>query len=180
MNAKRLAIACLLLLFVPRAAAMSVDVATNACVMQQPTSHYYHLCYGAEVGVASKSERIGMKLAYAERPEFNSGGFADKESLTSLRLTTKLTKAKDHGLHAGFGVGQLYGYIKSSEEFDGVSMRDYFMLGPIATIAYNIYLGNFYVRAHHETFVGYVNEQQVRTYVAWPYNFYGIKTGYRW
>ena len=65
-------------------------------------------------------------------------------------------------------------------EINGVSMRDYALNGPVASIAYAYHFGSFSVRAHHETFIGYVNQQQAETLVAWPYNFYGLKMGYRW
>jgi hypothetical protein len=161
--------------------AIAWKISSNSAVMQQPTSHYYHYCYGLDIDVSSADQRIGWRIQYIERPEFSSGGFKDKEYLSSSLLMSKLTKRKNHGLHAGFGIAQLNGYIKSENgDINGVSERTVTMNGPSASIEYAGQYAGLSGAIFHQTFIGYVSQKQIETRVAWPYNFFGIKIGYQW
>lgn len=173
------------LLLVSRAQGASLAVSTSAGVMQQPTSHYYHACYGMNLDAATDKQNFLARISYVERPEFVTSvatdtnqktRFADKEFAGFVLIGSKLTKTRSHGLYALFGAGQMRGYITSSTNLD----RKFSLPGVTAMAEYQVQKKQLVFAAGHQTFVGYVDKTQLNALVAWPYNFFQASIGYRW
>ena len=165
------------------ARAVTVKAATTAGLMQQPTSHYYLFSYGAEAEVQSDSEGAILRLQYIERPEFRTMGFRDKDYGGFVLAGTKLGKEKSRGLYAFIGLGQMAGYTKSVAGAPGISRpetRYYALNGPTASLEYLAHLGPVDLAIGHQTFVGFVDKDEMQAYVAWPYNFFSASMGFRW
>ena len=168
--------------------AATVTVGTMGGLMLQPTSHYYLAVYGATVNVDDDKQGLLTRLAYVERPEFRDAGFADKDYGGFLSVGTKVTKQTFLGgnLYAYLGVGRMSGYTKlDSHSVPGVAAAadglrtssSYAVDGPTATFEYATQLGRTVFALGHQTFIGYVDEFQLKSYVAWPYNFYHASCG---
>ena len=169
----------------PASFAASLGFLSTAGVLQQPTSHYYHACYGFGIEAANDKKSLITRLHYMERPEFSTQiasedgqpvRYVDKESGGFLTLGTRLSRTQKHGLFAYFGLGQMTGYIRSS---DGIK-RGFSLPGPTASIEYQKQFGNMFVTIGHQTFAGYVDRTQLYAFVAWPYNIFNLNIGYRW
>lgn len=169
----------------------ALKLATTAGLMQQPTSHYYCAVYGVVVDFGTENESFLTRASYVERPEFRSNGFVDKEYGWFAQIGSKLTKAKSHGLYAYIGAGRMRGYMKLDKDFDrpqasssstatsiNVSKRSFTLPGATATLEYAARLGSTTLAASHQTFIGYVDDQQLEAKVAWPYNFFQLTLGY--
>lgn len=161
---------------------MTVKIGSSGGLMQQPTSHYYHAAYGVSVDLATDSQKGIVRAHYIERPEFRSLGFADKDYGWFGQVGTKVLGAKDHGLFAFFGMGRMEGYVKADpDRIDSdVNERKYALPGPTASIEYAWALGPIDLSVNHQTFIGYVSQEEVEAYVAWPYNFFMLQAGVRW
>ena len=159
------------------------DAGTLNGVMVQPTSNYYHMVYGAYVGMQTESEKLGWQAGYLERPLFKDEGFADKEWSYYAVLGSKLveTSSKTFGVWGGVGWSRVSGYIKplanAAEEAAALPERDFLIDGPAADL--ELYLRWHAVRLSlaHQTFVGFASAMQTSAYVAWPYNFLMLKLG---
>jgi hypothetical protein len=164
------------------AAAVTLEVGTTGGLMQQPTSHYYHAVYGAYFETGRDSEALLGRAAYIERPEFRAAGFIDKDFGYFAMAGTKVTKTKDRGLYAYFGVGRMEGYVKVDPDGDASSdlePRTYAMPGPTALLEYLWRFKGLTLSVNHQTFVGYQDKTQLKAYVAWPYNFFQVNAAYR-
>lgn len=165
--------------------AASVGFLTSAGVLQQPTSHYYHACYGVSIEAANNRQSFVLRINYLERPEFATEvtsesedkiRYTDKEYGGFLTLGTKLTKQPKHGLFAYFGGGRMAGQIRASDRQE----RSFSLPGLTAAIEYQRQFGNVILAAGHQTFAGYVDQAQLYAFVAWPYNIFNASIGYRW
>jgi hypothetical protein len=174
-------------LFLPSlaASAATFTVITSGGVLQQPTSHYYHACYGLGLEAASDRQSIIGRISYIERPEFGTEvesetgeriRFRDKDYGGFVTVGTKLTKQPKHGLFAYFGGGRVAGYIRTS---NGES-RGFALPGLTTIVEYQAQVGRFVFAAGHQTFAGYVDTAQLYAFVAWPYNVFNASMGYRW
>ncbi len=155
---------------------------TTAGVMQQPTSHYYHATYGAELTAGTSSEAFLVRSTYLERPEFRGGDYADKDYGWFFLLGSKVTKKPHHGLYAYFGGGRMAGYTKTSVATNsGASAKsNYIQSGLVTGVDYAVTIGHFELAAEHMLFVGAVDEFQLRSYVGWPFTFFQIRAGAKW
>lgn len=166
------------------ALAVTFSIGTTGGLMQQPTSHYYHAVYGGYVESGTDSEKFLTRVAYIERPEFKAAGFIDKDYGYFALIGTKVTKTTSHGLYAYFGAGKMAGYIKqdpnasSRVEYDDLKERDYAMPGPTALLEYMWRYKGLTAGVNHQTFIGYQDKSQLRSYVAWPYNFFQVNLSY--
>lgn len=167
------------------ATAATFGILTTAGVMQQPTSHYYHACYGTSIDASTEKQGFVARVSYIERPEFSTTvtsetsektQFHDKEYAIFGLFGTKATKTRSHGLYVFFGGGRVNGYINSSSGLD----RKFSLPGASAVAEYQLHKNNFILAAGHQTFAGYVDDVQLKALVAWPYNFFHASIGYRW
>ncbi len=166
-----------------QARAVTVRVDSAAGLMQQPTSHYYHLIYGGQVTVATQTENVFWRGSYLERPAFKTVGYKDKDYGWFALVGTKLTKTKDYGVFASIGAGQVAGYIKSDKAAAGITRnerRSYRLRGPTVALDYEVRFGPVQWSIGHQTFVGFVDRSEVEAYVAWPYNFFQTTLGVVW
>lgn len=184
---RKLQLAYLSAFFIPSfaASAATFAVLTSGGVLQQPTSHYYHACYGLGLEAASDKQGVIGRIHYIERPEFETEvesetgeriRFQDKDYGGFVTVGTKLTKQPKHGLFAYFGAGRVAGYIRTS---DGQS-RGFALPGLTTIVEYQAQVASFVFAAGHQTFAGYVDTAQLYAFVAWPYNVFNASMGYRW
>lgn len=149
-------------------------------IMKQPSSNYYHFTYGGYGEFGNEKETILLRIGYVERPLYSELGFQDQESMIFAILGTKILNNKWHGLYAYFGYGEVTGFIKADDNIDpnlqGVK-RDFRLPGPTAAIEYNLRLFKLDIALSHQTLIGYTDNEQLRAYVAWPYNFIFLKIG---
>lgn len=151
--------------------------------MQQPTSHYYHAVYGGSVEGGTDSQSFLFRGSYVERPEFRAAGFRDKDYGWFGAAGTKVTKSKDHGLYAFFGLGRMAGYVKADTDTDtegAVKDRVFGVSGPTASLEYLYRWKMLDLAVNHQTFIGYVDDTQLKAFVAWPYNFFQVSAGFVW
>ena len=154
------------------AASWEADTVTG--VMEQPTSHYYHLIFGASVQGGTTSEGFLVKGTYWQRPTFEAAGYADQDEGWWGMVGTKVTKEKDRGLYAYAGFGRVGGWVKDLSQG---SKSTYLVNGPVFDVEYALHFGHFSMAVGHQQFIGYVSKFQVDAYVAWPYSFYTINLG---
>lgn len=172
-------LACCLLVSAD-AYAWSIEPAISGGLMQQPTSNYYLACYGLSVDLSNQDETFMSRLSYAERPEFNRNGFAEKDSIGLFMAGTTAAKFKYGTVKAFFGGGSAYGYVAKvdSDNRTILDRRTYQLPGPAAAVEYVLVAGHFSFAVNHTTFIGYGGKEQTEALVAWPYNFYLLSSGY--
>lgn len=165
------------------AIATTWDIAATTGVMQQPTSHYYLGMYGVTADLGTDSQKLMARISYLERPKFKSAGFVDQDFGWFGLVGTKVTKEKDRGLYAFFGFGRMGGTVKlvpSGAPPPAKTTSSYLINGPTAALEYAVHFGHFYVALGHQTFIGYVDQDQLNAFVAWPYNFFQLNAGVTW
>ena len=143
-------------------------------VMQQPTSHYYHLTYGTYLEAASDKKGFLFRLRYAERPKFSTTDFEDQEQAMFTTLGTQVLKSKYGALYGYFGGGNIKGSIRSKESN---TTRTYELSGLTTEISWAVHFKHFEVALEHQTFVGLASQHEVEAYVGWPFNFYRLSIG---
>ena len=166
-----------------QAEAVVLRVDSTAGLMQQPTSHYYHVIYGGQVSLATASEHVVWNTSYFQRPTFKNLGYADKDYGWFTTIGTKLTKSKDSGVFAAIGGGSVGGWVKTDKNASGIAKsetRSFRLIGPTVTLDYEYRLGPVQWSVGHQTFVGFVDRSEVMAYVAWPYNFFTTTMGVTW
>lgn len=162
--------------FAVPARAVTYHIDSGAGIMQQPTSHYYHFVYGAQISAASQAEGFQWRASYIERPAFKDLGYEDKDFGWFTMVGTKLTKSsKTSGVYALGGGGRVSGYIKDSTQKHGFAL-----VGPTVALEYVYRLGPVQWTIGHQTFVGFVDKDEVEAYVAWPYTFFNTTLGFAW
>lgn len=160
---------------------VTFQIGPTGGLMQQPTSNYYHAVYGGYLQAATDNEGFITRLAYTERPEFRSVGFADKETFTLGMIGSKFTKGKSHGLYAFVGGGQTRGYVRRLESIDGeVNQRSFVLGGPSFSMDYAFHFGALDFGISHTLFVGYGGRTEFDARVAWPYNITLIQMALHW
>jgi hypothetical protein len=167
------------------AVALSIRAATTGGVMQQPTSHYYLACYGGRLDLATDADGLVMRASYVERPEFRSVGYADKEYGYFALVGTRVTKGKTGpALTAFIGAGRMHGYVArldTDSAPEGATNRRSFQLPGLSTaLEYGGRWHGLDLAVGHQAFIGYVDDEQLDAYVAWPYNFFQVSAGYAW
>lgn len=154
-------------------------VASVAGVMQQPASHYYHAIYGAQGALESDSSRIVLRLGAFERPVFSNQGYEDQDLGSYGLVGSKLTQSKRHGLYAFIGPGQIHGYTTTTS-LETNDSRRYKLRGSLFAMEYQVSISSFDLCLNHMQFIGSFDNDQLGSYVAWPFSFYLVSLGYRW
>jgi hypothetical protein len=166
------------------AQAVSVRAATTGGLMQQPTSHYYLACYGGRVDLATAGDGFVARASYVERPEFRSEGYADKEYGYFALIGTRVTKsASEPALTAFIGAGRMHGYVARTDtegHEDETNRRSFRLPGLTTALEYGGRWHSLDLAVGHQAFIGYVDDEQLHAYVAWPYNFFQVSAGYAW
>ena len=155
-------------------------VATTGGLMQQPSSNYYLATYGLSAEAGTDTGSFLTRLTYIERPEFRDAGYADKDYGWFALVGTKLTKAPTHGLYAFFGVGRMAGYVETDQAKNktaGNLRRTFGVYGPTAALEYVAHWGRYDIGVGHRTLIGYVDNTELKSLVAWPYNFFEFHLG---
>ncbi len=168
------------LLVAAQARAVTFRAETTAGLMQQPTSHYYHLIYGGLFEISAEKDVAIGRVSYVERPAFKKSGFVDQDRGIFAMIGRKLGKAATHGVYPFFGVGQVSGYVRSDPAAAGITEREtrtFALPGLVAALEYQARFGPVAIGGGHQTFVGYVDADELRAFVAWPYNFYQVHAG---
>lgn len=142
--------------------------------MQQPTSHYYHLIYGASAQGGTTAEGLLVRGTYWQRPAFNAAGYRDQDYGWWGLVGTKVTKEKDRGLYAYCGFGRIGGYVSDLAQHQ---TSTYLVNGPVFDVEYELHYGRLSLAAGHQQFIGYVSQYQVDAYVAWPFSFFTVNVG---
>jgi hypothetical protein len=149
-------------------------------LMQQPTSNYYLACYGMNIDLENQNGAFIARAAYAERPEFNRNGFAEKDRTGLLLAGTTAAKIYGGSVRVFFGGGTASGYVSkiASDNKTTLDRRSYQLPGPSAAVEFAVNIGKIHFSLNHTTFIGYGGKIQTEAMVAWPYNFYFISAGY--
>lgn len=156
--------------------------ALTSGVMQQPTSSYYHVIYGAQVDLSSKSDGLILRGSYFERPAFKSVGYTDKDYGWSGLLGSKLAGQKNHVFLAFFGGARVFGYVKAvSPSEEGVSRdRSFHLPGITAAMEYRWQGERFFLGAGHQAIIGIGDSAQTDAFVAWPFSLFTLSFGGGW
>jgi hypothetical protein len=151
-------------------------------VMQQPTSSYYHLIYGAQADFGSSDGAILLRGSYFERPAFKRVGYVDQDYGWSALLGSKLASTKSHGFFAFFGAGRVAGYIKPVTPVeDGSSQsRSFNMPGLTASMEYKWLGDRLFLGAGHQTIICFGDSAQTEAFVAWPFSLFTLSVGAGW
>lgn len=169
-------------LFSKQLFSITFHVGTHSGVMTQPSSNYYHAVYGGYFDLGTDDRRFFSRVSYVERPKFTAAGYIDQDYAESFIIGTKVTKAKTHGLLAGIGGGLVGGYIKPDPDYPEANgeKRSYRLPGISTMIEYSLEWKHIDLGIGHQTFIGHADSEQLRAYVAWPYNFILIRLGAYW
>lgn len=164
--------------------AVTYKVGGAAGLMQQPTSQYYHTIYGGFGELASNTGKLALRYSYIERPRFYSAGFSEQEFGNFLTVGTYVwaSTSKVFTLNAHIGGGRMQGYITAEKDKDGATsdlpMRKYHLNGLTAIGEGELKWKLFNIALSHQTFVGFDDNDQLSSYVAWPYNYYMGRIGF--
>ena len=158
------------------------QAALTSGVMQQPTSSYYHLMYGAQVDLGSDDGSLLLRGSYFERPVFNSVGYTDKDYGWSGLFGSKLASSKRHSFFAFFGGARVAGYVKPvSPPEDGVSRdRSFNMPGITAAMEYRWLGERLFFGAGHQSIICFGDTAQTEAFVAWPFSLFTLSFGGGW
>jgi len=158
---------------------ITFHIGTHSGVMTQPSSNYYHAVYGGYFDLGSDDRWIFSRISYVERPKYSASGYIDQDYASSVVIGTKVTKAKTHGLLAGIGGGIVGGYIKPDPNYSDATgeKRSYKLPGLVTMIEYTLDWNHIDLGFGHQTFIGHAESEQLKAYVAWPYNFILIRIG---
>ncbi len=172
----------LLIFSATNARAVTVAAHSISGLMQQPTSQYYHLVYGAGAEISNDAQTVIGRIAYIERPVFAAAGFIDQESFIAATIGSKVTRRKNHGLYAFFGAGRVSGYIKPDPDITtetNLNRRGFSMNAATLTIEYGGQWQQLFASLSHQTMIGLVDKAQSEIKVAWPYQFFLANLGMR-
>jgi hypothetical protein len=156
---------------------ISWQTSGSAALMQQPSSQYYHYCYGGEFELRSNDASHAVKLSYLQRPEFSYGGFSDQEQAFALLYGGSLSSKSFLFKHAAayLGVSQISGSIT---EESSATTRTYSSNGLMYAFEWGKLKDRFTASVFHSSHVGFGSGYQSEAFVAWPYIFYGAKIGW--
>ena len=162
------AVVCLGLAPTGRAAALRPTVVSG--VMQQPTSQYYHLTYGAQLDLARKDDAALMRLQYLERPGFHNGGYVDQDFSGAFFFGASVLKGGSLGMNALLGGGYAWGYIKE-ENVDSPRHESYKLPGIATGLEARWTTSLVDVRLTHQMMICQSSKVQLEAYVAWPFTW---------
>lgn len=148
-------------------------------LLQQPASHYYHAIYGAQGSLETDSSKLILRLGAFERPVFSGDDYKDQDLGAFGLIGTKVTQTRNHGLYAFLGSGKIYGYTAATS-LGFESRRQYELRGAQFAMEYQANFGAFDFCLNHMQFIGSFSNDQLKSFVAWPFSFYLLSLGYRW
>ena len=169
-------------IWAPSSYGAMIHAALTSGVMQQPTSSYYHLIYGAQADIGTDDGGILVRGSYFERPVFRSVGYLDKDYSWSGLVGSKLASAKRHGFFAFFGGGRVAGYIKPADASEDGASRDrsFNMPGFTAAMEYKWLGDRMFLGAGHQAIICFGDSAQTEAYVAWPFSLFTLSLGAAW
>ena len=148
--------------------------------IQQPSSQYFLLAYSAAVSLEYRPAKAGISFVAIGRPVYSSSGYTDQDYGGFAELQKVVAERGKFALGAGFGFGQMRGYVKSTDENGGRS--DFRMNGPAATIDLRYATKkdrSFTARLSHTILPGLSTAAQTKAWVAWPWSVVMLGIGYR-
>jgi hypothetical protein len=146
--------------------------------MVQPSSNYYHFVYGGYLETGTDERGFLFRGGHVERPVFRSAGYADQDSASYVLVGTQLTRTSLQRFSAFAGGGAVRGYMK--EDRDHGERASYQIRGLMTAIEYQLDLIGLNLGVAHHAFIGFSSKEELRAYVAWPYNFLLLKMGMSW
>lgn len=152
----------------------------GAGTIQQPSSQYFLLAYSAGVSLEYRPAKAGVSFVAIGRPVYSSSGYEDQDYGGFAELQKVVAERGKFALGAGFGFGQMRGYIKSTDENGGRS--DVRMNGPAATIDLRYAAKkdrSFTVKLSHTILPGLSTAAQTKAWVAWPWSVVMLAIGYQ-
>jgi len=157
--------------------AIAWQTSASGAVMQQPSSQYYHYCYGGEFQIRSNDSARGLKISFLQRPEFNYGGFTDQESAIAVMYGGTLSSKSFlfNNAAAFVGASQIDGFIRENATN---TTRKFSSSGLIYAFEWGKLRDRFTAALFHSSHIGFGSDYQSEAFVAWPYIFYGAKVGW--
>jgi len=152
----------------------------GAGTIQQPSSQYFLLAYSASVSLEYRPAKAGVSFIAIGRPVYSSSGYEDQDYGGFAELQKVVAERGKFAVGAGFGFGQMRGYIKSTDENGGRS--DVRMNGPAATIDLRYAAKkdrSFTVKLSHTILPGLSTAAQTKAWVAWPWSVVMLAIGYQ-
>lgn len=150
--------------------AVSIRPTVISGVMQQPTSQYYHLAYGAQLDLARLDDAALMRWQYIERPAYHKGGYVDQDFSGAFFIGASVLKKSQVGVNALLGGGYAWGYLK--EEGGDMPRHEGYRLPGIATaLEARWTTSSFDVRLTHQVMICQNSQAQAEAYVAWPFTW---------
>ncbi len=144
-------------------------------VMLQPNSQYFHSTYGGAFTLSSPYANLHATLSYIERPKFSASGFSDQEAGVFLVLGREIPLKRNLLLSAAAGIGRQQGFLESPR----LDLHRNYHLDGLSTLGELRYSFSPYTFSLiHQTFVGIDGHEQLRSYVAWPFNFFNLAIGF--
>ncbi len=148
--------------------------------IQQPSSQYYLLAYSANVSFEYRPAKAGISFVAIGRPVYSSSDYKDQDYGGFAELQKIVAERGNFAVGAGFGYGEMRGYVKSTDENGGRS--DFRMSGPSATIDLRYTLGKgrpFTAKLSHTILPGLSTAAQTKAWVAWPWSIVMLGIGYQ-
>jgi hypothetical protein len=171
----------LVLAFAQPALGVTYEAATLAGVMLQPASSYYHFVYGGIAQLGFYDRAFLVRAGFAERPVFENAGFRDQDFVAFGLIGTQLKKSQHQNLAAYCGVAKVGGYVERIEASDSeANLRNYQIGGLMTAVEYKLVFKHFDIGVSHHAFVGYTSNEELQSYIAWPYNFAFLQIGTSW
>ena len=148
-------------------------------LMQQPTSHYYLGVAGLELEGASQNGRFLIRTDGFARPTYTTGSFVEQEYGYRLLIGHRILQTRYQAVSAYGGIGRMFGELSNNEQLSQNAKRSYAMTGPSFSAKYELRYLSSSIALSHTTIIGYRDTDQLRAYVAWPFNFYTFHLGWR-
>lgn len=143
-----------------------------AGLMTPPSSQYYYYVYGGQLDASRDQDQGLLRIQYLKRPEFNSLGYVDQDYSGLALVGTSVLKRGEFGVTTLVGGGYTWGYIKSTE--NPADENSYKIPGLAVAIEGRWSPKGLDVRLTHQVFVGHSSTEQLKAYVAWPFNWFVI------
>lgn len=145
-------------------------------LMTPPSSQYYHYVYGSQIDLAGRFDSSLMRIQYLQRPAYSKSGYTDQDFSALGMIGTSVMGKKEFGITALFGGGYVWGYIKASEN---PSDKNSYKLPGLAVALEARWTPKFIdVRFAHQVFIGHEAQDQLKAYVAWPFNWFVLSAAY--
>lgn len=164
--------------FVVGGSSLAATLRPSALVglMTPPSSQYYHYVYGGQIDLARRFDSSLLRIQYLQRPAYTKSGYTDQDFSALGMVGTSVMGKKEYGVTALLGGGYVWGYIKASENLDD---RNSYKLPGLAVALEAKWSPKFIdVRFAHQVFIGHESQDQLKAYVAWPFNWFVLSAAY--